>query len=129
MHLFSGFVIFAIVSFSLFSGFREISVYRKARRGEPLLLVSRIRLRRRLMISGLLLIISCFLFVGFFLLSSAAPLLNLVIWIPPLILISLVVYLGIQDFRETSKDLDRILRDSTDIARKKIKETAETQRQ
>jgi len=129
MHLFSGFVIFAIVSFSLFSGFREISVYRKARRGEPLLLVSRIRLRRRLMISGLLLIISCFLFVGFFLLSSAAPLLNLAIWIPPLILISLVVYLGIQDFRETSKDLDRILRDSTDIARKKIKETAETQRQ
>src|SRR5207249_5360305 len=116
MHLFAGFVIFAIVSFSLFSGIREISVYRKARRGEPLLLVSRIRLRRRLIISALLLVISCFLFAGFFILSSTTPLSNLAIWIPPLILILVVVYLGIQDFRVTSKDLDRILRDVSEVA-------------
>ena len=128
MHLFAAFVILAIISFSCFSAIREISVYRKARRGEPLLLVSRIRLRRRLVISALLLVVSGFLFAGFFLLSSASPLANLAIWIPPLVLIFVVVYLGIQDFRETSKDLDRILRDASDIARNKIKETAETQR-
>ena len=128
MHFFAAFVILAIISFSCFSAIREISVYRKARRGEPLLLVSRIRLRRRLVISALLLVVSSFLCAGFFLLSSASPLANLAIWIPPLVLIFVVVYLGIQDFRETSKDLDRILRDASEIARKKIKETAETQR-
>jgi len=128
MHFFAALVILAVVGFSIFSAIRETVVYRKARRGEPLLLVSRIRLRRRLIISSLLLIISSFLFVGFFLVSSTKPLPNLAVWIPPLILIFVVVYLGIQDFRETSKDLDRILRDASDIARKKIKETVETQR-
>jgi uncharacterized membrane protein YbhN (UPF0104 family) len=125
MHLFAGFLILAIVSFSVFSGLREISVYRKARRGEPLLLVSKKRLRRRLVISSILLIVSLFLVLGFFVLSSEVPLLNLLIWIPPLILILLVVYLSIQDFRETSRDLDRILRDASEIARQKIKETTQ----
>jgi hypothetical protein len=128
MHFFADFLILAIVLFSVFSGIREISVYRKARSGEPLYLVSKKRLRRRLIISGILLIVSLFLFLGFFVVSSSAPLSNLMIWVPPLILIILVVYLSIQDFRETSRDLDRILRDASEIARQKIKETSETSR-
>jgi len=125
MHFLTAILILAIVGFSIFSGIREVRVYRRARRGEPLLLVSRARLRRRLVISALLLIVAAFLFVGFFLLNSKDPLLNLGVWIPPLFLIAAVVYLSIQDFRETSRDLDRIMRDATDIARK---ESAKTER-
>lgn len=126
MHFFTGFLIVAIVSFSVFSGLREIAVYRKARGGEPLYLVSRKRLRRRLMISAILLVVSLFLFLGFFVVSSPTLLPNLLIWVPPLVLIGLVVYLSIQDFRETSTDLDRILRDASEVARQKIKETGGT---
>jgi uncharacterized membrane protein len=129
MHVFAVLLILGIVGFSLFSGLREISVYRRARRGEPLLLVSRARLRRRIFISALLLIVSVFLFAGFFLVSSRQPFVNLAIWIPPLLLIGVVIYLSIQDFRETSKDLDRILRDASETASKKIKETARAPRQ
>src|ERR687885_47269 len=117
MHLFAGFLIVAIIAFSVYSALREISVYNKARKGERLFLVSRKRLQRRLIISGVLLIVAFFLLLGFFVVAPKTPGQTLVVWIPPLLLILIVVYLSIQDFRETSRDLDRILRDSTDAAR------------
>lgn len=126
MHLFAGILILAIIAFSVYSGLREISVYNRARKGQRLFLVSRKRLQRRLIISAMLLIVSFFLLLGFFVATPITPGETLAIWIPPLLLVLIVVYLSIQDFRETSKDLDRILRDATDAAREKIKERSET---
>jgi hypothetical protein len=112
MSFFVALLIAGMMIFGIFSAIREISVYRQALKGELQYLVSRKRLTRRLLVSFLLLLEASFLLLGFFLLSFENPLQNLLFWIPPLALIFIIVYLGILDFRETNRDLNRIMREA-----------------
>ena len=112
MSFFVALLIAGMMIFGIFSAIREISVYRQALKGELQYLVSRKRLTRRLLVSFLLLLEASFLLLGFFLLSFENPLQNLLFWIPPLAVIFIIVYLGILDFRETNRDLNRIMREA-----------------
>jgi hypothetical protein len=124
MHFFVALLIAGMMIFGIVSAIREISVYRQALKGELQYLVSRKRLTRRLLVSFLLLLEATFLLLGFFLLSFENPLQNLLFWIPPLVLILVIVFLGILDFRETSRDLNRIMREA---ASETLKEKANGQ--
>jgi len=77
------------------------------------------RRNRRLIIAGLLILEAGFLFAGIFILSFSDPLKALTFWISPLLLIIWLVYLGLNDFRETSRDIDMIIRETSDVILKK----------
>lgn len=115
-----GFIAAAMLTFAVVSGAREITVYRKALRGEVEYLVSKKRLKRRLLISAILTIESVLLFAGFFLLAPRSPEIELLYWLPALVLIFFLISLTMQDFRETRQDIDRIFREARDTARKSI---------
>lgn len=106
--------------FAVVSGAREIVVYRKALRGEVEYLVSKKRLKRRLLISAILTIESVLLFTGFFLLGPRSPEIELLYWLPALALILFLISLTMRDFQETRQDIDRIFREARDSARKTI---------
>jgi len=120
MHLFVGFVVAAMVLFAIGSAVREIGIYRRSVRGELNYLVSKQRRNRRLMVSFLLLLEAVLLFLGIFVFSLHEPLKALLYWTPPLFLIGLLVYLSILDFRETSRDVDRIFKEASETILKKV---------
>ena len=109
MSIAAGIIIVLMLVFASITAFREIKLYRKALAGKVQYLISKSRLARRLTVSGLLFVESIFLVIGFYFLHLSDPLQSLLFWTPALILILLVVYLGMKDFRETRRDIDRIL--------------------
>jgi hypothetical protein len=119
MEIVVGFVIPGMVLFAILSASREIRVYNSYLRGNKEYLVSKKRKNRRILIAALLILEALFLFSGFFILRFPDPVRSLTFWILPLMLIILLVYLGIRDFRETSRDLDIIVREATDVILKK----------
>jgi len=126
MELIVGLVIAAITGFAIISAAREIVLYRRAVQGEVYYLVSKQRRNRRLRISAVLLIEAVFLFLGFFVLDFSSPGMTLLFWLPPLLLIGVVVNLTVQDFRETSHDLDQIVRESLETILRKAREKFST---
>jgi hypothetical protein len=122
MEIVVGLLIAGMIVFAIWSGFREIQLYRRYLRGETQYLVSRRRRNRRVLIALVLLVESAFLFYGIYILKFTDPLQALLFWIPPLILIIALVYLGMRDFQETSRDIDVIYREASDVIVKKIKE-------
>ncbi|HMD79791.1 MAG TPA: hypothetical protein VKE92_00700 [Anaerolineales bacterium] len=112
-------VIAGMTVFAVWSAFREIKLYRNYLHGNPEYLISRRRRNRRLIIAGLLILEAGFLFAGIFILSFSDPLKALTFWISPLLLIIWLVYLGLNDFRETSRDIDMIIRETSDVILKK----------
>jgi putative exporter of polyketide antibiotics len=61
-----------------------------------------------------LLIEAVCLFLGFFQLDLSAPRASLLFWLFPLLVIILLVYLSILDFRETSREIDHIFREASE---------------
>ena len=112
-------VIAGMTIFAVWSAFREIKLYRNYLDGNREYLVSRRRRNRRLVIAALLILEAGLLFAGIFLLSFPDPVKALMFWMPPLLLIIWLVYLGLNDFRETSRDLDVIIRETSDVILKK----------
>jgi hypothetical protein len=110
----------AIGGFAVISAIREIRLYRKALKRDDLYLVTRRRRNRRLLISFLLMLEAILLMVGFFFLSADTPLQELLFWLFPLLLIGILVHLSMQDFRETSRDIDRIFKEARDSAIKSL---------
>jgi len=109
MSIAAGIIIILMLVFASITAFREIKLYRKALTGKVQYLISKSRLARRLTVSGLLFVESFFFIIGFYVLNLSDPLQSLLFWIPALILILLVVYLGMKDFHETRRDIDKIL--------------------
>lgn len=109
MSIAAGIIIGLMLVFASISAFREIKLYRKALAGKVQYLISKSRLARRLTVSGLLFVESIYFIIGFYLLDLSDPFQSLLFWTPALILILLVVYLGMRDFRETRRDIDKIL--------------------
>lgn len=106
----------AMAGFAVISAIREIRLYRRALKGDELYLISRRRRDRRLVISLLLITEAAFLLIGVFFFVSEKPYQELLFWTPPLLLIALLVHLSLQDFRETSRDIDRIFREASKSA-------------
>jgi hypothetical protein len=113
--LIAGMVLFAIVT-----AFREALQYNRALQGDLQYLVSKQRRNRRLLISFLLLLEALFLFLGFFVIPSSGNALALLFWLSPIALILIVVYLSLQDWRETRRDVDLIFKEAYRTALKKI---------
>jgi hypothetical protein len=109
MSIAAGIIIGLMLLFATITAFREIKLYRKALAGKVQYLISKSRLARRLTVSGLLFVESIFFVIGFYVLNLSDPFQSLLFWTPALILIFLVVYLGMKDFRETRRDIDKIL--------------------
>jgi uncharacterized membrane protein YjfL (UPF0719 family) len=109
MSIAAGIIIVLMLVFASITAFREIKLYRKALAGKVQYLISKSRLARRLTVSGLLFVESIFFVIGFYVLHLSDPLHSLLFWTPALILILLVVYLGMKDFRQTRRDIDKIL--------------------
>jgi len=105
--------------FAIWSAVREIKAYRKYLGGEKQYLVSKRRRNRRVLISFLLIVEATLLLLGIYVIKFQKPEQMLVYWIPPTALIFCLVYLGMQDFRETSHDLDVIVREASDVILKK----------
>jgi hypothetical protein len=122
MSIAAGIIIVLMLIFASYTAVREIALYRKALTGKVQYLISKSRLARRLTVSGLLFVESIFFVIGFFLLNLSDPLQSLLFWTPGLIPILLVVYLGMRDFRETRRDIDKILLEAarTSIREKKL---------
>lgn len=120
MSISAGIIIVLMLVFASVTAFREIKLYRKALTGNIQYLISKSRLARRLTVSGLLFVESIFFVIGFYFLNLSDPLHSLLFWTPALILILLVVYLGMRDFRETRRDIDKILLEAarTSVAKK-----------
>jgi amino acid transporter len=112
-------LIAGMILFAVWSAAREIKTYRKYLRGEKEYLVSKKRRNRRVCIAGVLIGQAVLLFLGIFILKFQQPLQMLVYWTAPTALIGVLVYLGMQDFRETSHDLDVIVREASDVILKK----------
>lgn len=128
MSVAAGIIIVLMLIFASVTAFREIKLYRKALTGNVQYLISKSRLARRLTVSGLLFVESIFFIIGFYVLNFSEPLQSLLFWTPALILILLVVYLGMRDFRETRRDIDKILLEAAHTAvRQKKSENIETQ--
>jgi hypothetical protein len=108
-----------MIAFAVWSGIREIKVYRKYLSGQKEYLVSKKRRNRRVLIAIVLIAEAVLLFLGIYVLAFEKPFQMLVYWIAPTLLIVYLVYLGMQDFRETSRDLDVIVRESSDVILKK----------
>ncbi len=109
MNIAVGIIIVLMLVFAVVTASREITLYRKALAGKVHYLISKSRLARRLTVSGLLFVESIFFVIGFFILNLSHPLQSLLFWTPALILILLVVYLAMRDFRQTRRDIDKIL--------------------
>ncbi len=109
MSIAAGIIIVLMLVFASVTAVREIKLYRKALTGNIQYLISKSRLARRLTVSGLLFVESIFFVIGFYVLNLSDPLQSLLFWTPALILILLVLYLGMRDFRETRRDIDKIL--------------------
>lgn len=110
-------IIVAMILFASVSAFREVLIYQQALKGELQYLVSKRRLTRRLLISAVLIAEAVLLSCGFFLLppgQSASQ--ALLFWMVPLLLIVALVYLSLQDFHETSRDIDRIFKEAKQTA-------------
>ncbi|MCI0443697.1 hypothetical protein L0244_23250 [bacterium] len=122
MNIAVGIIIVAMLVFAVVTASREITLYRKALAGKVQYLISKSRLARRLTVSGLLFVESFFFVIGFYVLNLSDPLQSLLFWTPALILILLVVYLAMRDFRETRRDIDKIL---LEAARSSIREKKE----
>src|SRR4030095_12779390 len=123
MSIAAGIIVVLMLLFAFITAFREIKLYRKALTGKVQYLISKSRLARRLTVSGLLFVESIFFIIGFYVLNLSNPLQSLLFWTPALILIMLVVYLGMRDFRETRRDIDKILLEAAHTAaRQKKKE-------
>jgi hypothetical protein len=112
-------LIAGMIAFAVWSGIREIKVYRKYLSGQKEYLVSKKRRNRRVLIAIVLIAEAVLLFLGIYVLAFEKPFQMLVYWIAPTLLIVYLVYLGMQDFRETSRDLDVIVRESSDVILKK----------
>jgi hypothetical protein len=110
----------AMAGFAVVSAIREIRLYRRAIKGDELYLISRRRRNRRLFISLLLLVESAFLVMGHFFYRAQNANHELLYWVLPLALIILLVHLSLQDFRETSRDIDRIFKEARNTALKTI---------
>lgn len=119
MEIVVGLLIAGMIVFAVWSASREIKLYKNYLLGDPQYLVSKQRRNRRVFIAALLILEAAFLFTGVFLLSFPDPFRSLIFWAPPLVLILCLVYLGLKDFRETSRDLDVIVREATDVILKK----------
>ena len=104
-----GLMIAVMVLFAAFTARSEILLYRKAVKGEVKFLVSAKRRNRRLLISAILVLEAAFLFLGFFVLNGQTPLQALLFWLPPMLLILVLIWLGLSDLKETRKNIDRIL--------------------
>jgi hypothetical protein len=119
MQIVVGLLIAGMVLFAGWSAQREIKLYRSYLQGNKHYLISKRRRNRRLMISMILLIEAALLCAGSFLLSFASPVQSLTFWIPQLALILILIYLGMKDFRETSRDIDVIVREASEVFLKK----------
>jgi hypothetical protein len=119
MQIIVGLVIAGMIIFAVWSALREIRLYRNYLQGDREYLVSRRRRNRRLLIAALLIFEAAFLFTGIFLVHISDPVKALLFWAPPLLLIFWLVYLGLSDFRETSRDIDMIVRETADVILKK----------
>jgi hypothetical protein len=108
----------AMGGFAVVSAIREIRLYRRAVKGDELYLVSRRRRNRRLLISLLLIAEAAFLLIGHFLHRSEQPYQELLFWLLPLGVAVSLVHLSLQDFRETSRDIDRIFKEARKSALK-----------
>lgn len=129
MSIAAGIITGLMLVFASITAFREIKLYRKALAGKVQYLISKSRLARRLTVSGLLFVESIYFIIGFYVLDLSDPFQSLLFWTPALILILLVVYLGMRDFRETRRDIDKILLEAAHTAvREKKDENNETRR-
>jgi hypothetical protein len=108
-------IVLMMLGFAVYSAVREISLYRKALKGEIQFLISKSRLSRRLIVSALLILESAFVVLGYYVLKLT-PMQSLLFWSPALLLILVVVYLAMRDYRETRRDIDRILLEATHAA-------------
>lgn len=122
MSIAAGIIIVSMLVFASVTAFREIKLYRKALSGKVQYLISKSRLARRLTVSGLLFVESIFFVIGFYVLNLSDPLQSLLFWTPALGLILLVVYLGMKDFRQTRRDIDKILLEAAHTAVRQKKE-------
>jgi uncharacterized membrane protein YfcA len=111
----------AMGGFAIVSAIREIRLYTKALKGDELYLVSRRRRNRRLLISLLLLSEAILLAIGFFFFTAETPFQELLFWIFPLLIILILIRLSLQDFRETSRDIDIIFKEARNSAMKSLK--------
>ena len=119
MKIVVGALIAGMVLFAIGSAVREIKLYKNHLQGRGEFLVSKHRRNRRLFIAFVLLLEAAFLFCGVFLLNFTTPISALLFWIPPLFLIVFLVSLGLKDLRETSRDIDVIVRETSDVILKK----------
>jgi hypothetical protein len=117
-----GLVIAGMIIFALGSAIREVRLYRNYLEGNKEYLVSKQRRNRRILIAAVLILEATLLFLGIYVLSFADPFQSLFFLIPPLTLIVWLVYLGMKDFRETSRDIDVIFREASDVILKKKQE-------
>lgn len=117
-----GLIIAGMLLFAVISATREILLYRSALRGNTQFLISKRRLQRRLFVSVVLILEGTLLYLGFFVLTLDSPFAALLFWTPPMLLIGLLVYLSILDYRETSRDIDRIFLEASSTIREKIKQ-------
>jgi hypothetical protein len=124
MNIAVGIIIISMLVFAVVTASREITLYRKALAGKVQYLISKSRLARRLTVSGLLFVESIFFVIGFYVLNLSDPLQSLLFWTPALILILLVVYLAMRDFRETRRDIDKILLEATQTSIREKKEAS-----
>jgi hypothetical protein len=116
MSIAAGIIIVLMLMFAFVTAFREIKLYRKALSGKVQYLISKSRLTRRLTVSGLLTVESIFFVIGFYVLNLSDPLQSILFWTPALFLILLVVYLALKDFRQTRRDIDKILLEAAHAA-------------
>jgi hypothetical protein len=119
MEIVVGLVIAGMIVFAIWSALREVRLYRNYLHGNREYLVSRRRRNRRLLIAALLILEAGLLTAGIFVIQITDPIKALLFWTPPLLLIVWLVYLGLSDFRETSRDIDLIVRETADVILKK----------
>ncbi len=122
MEIVVGLLIAAMIVFAVGSALREVRLYRISLKGDIQYLVSKRRRNRRLLISTVLLSEAILLFLGIFILEFPNPVAGLLYWLPPFGLIVWMVFLGMRDFQETSKDVDVIFREASDVILKKVRQ-------
>ncbi len=115
MEIIVGLLIVGMIVFAVWSACREIKLYRNYLHGNKEYLVSKQRRNRRVLIAAVLIVEAVLLFVGIYIVSFAKPTGALIFWTPPLVLILWLVFLGMKDFRETSRDIDVIVRETSDV--------------
>jgi hypothetical protein len=111
-----------LVVFSITSITREIRLYRRAVKGETHYLVSRSRLRRRSVISALLLVEAGLLYFGNFHLKPEPAYRALLYWFSAMAVMIVVILLAFKDLKETRRDVDRIFKEAVLSAMKNVRE-------